>query len=271
MSPVQTVAQVFDAIQQAKTGAADFTTNFFSVEKRLQDWIARGELAYEQTHGAAFFFRKDRDFQHLYYCASDVGALQSGLSVLLSVKSEKVVLDIVGKEAGLADFLTKWEQSGFRPYTKLFRLARIAAPVAAGTEEGVEFAQTGDTTQILSLLEEQFDPYGEQIPLLYELEAAIAQQQILVARRDEVVAGLLFFETQGVSSTLRFWTVDAKFRALKLGSALMRRYFTTQNAVKRYVLWVAADNANAIQKYEHYGYKPDGLVDYVLVNQLIRS
>lgn len=271
MIPAQTVAHVFDAIQAAKTGAADFTTNFFPVEKRLQDWIARGELSLEQTNGAAFFFRKDRDFQHLYYCASAPGALREGLNALSALKSEKVVLDIVGKEAGLVEFLTKWEQSGFRRYTKLFRMARVATSVVAGADEGIEFGQAGDAKQILSLLEKQFDCYGEQIPLLYELEAAIAQQQILVARRDGEVAGLLFFETQGVSSTLRFWTVGEKFRALKLGSALMRRYFTTQNVVKRFVLWVAADNANAIQKYEHYGYKPDGLVDYVLVNQLIRS
>jgi len=272
MTSVQTVAQVFDAIQQAKTGASDFTTNFFPVEKRLQDWIAKGELACEQTSGAAFFFRKDRDFQHLYYCASDASALQAGISALTVPKSEKVALDVVGKEAGLADFLTRWEQSGFRCYTKLFRMARIATQVTAVNDEAeIEFAQAGDATQILSLLEEQFDCYGEQIPLLYELETAISQQQILVARRDGEVAGLLFFETQGVSSTLRFWTVAEKFRTLKLGSALMRRYFTTQNTVKRFVLWVAADNANAIQKYEHYGYKPDGLVDYVLVNQLIRS
>ena len=60
-------------------------------------------------------------------------------------------------------------------------------------------------------------------------------------------------------------------RALKVGSALMRHYFATQNAVKRFVLWVAADNVNAVQKYGHYGYKPDGLVDYVLANQLVRS
>ena len=271
MSPVQTVGQVFDAIQAAKTGASEFTTNFFPVEKRLLDWIARGELALEQTNGVALFFRKDRDFQHLYYCASDVGALQTGLSTLSALKSEKVVLDIVGKEPGLAEFLTKWEQSGFRCYTKLLRMARIATPVAAGADEEIGFAQAGDAAQILSLLEQEFDCYGEQIPLLYELEAAIAQKQILVARRDGEVAGLLFFETQGVSSTLRFWTVGGKFQGLGLGSALMRRYFTTQNVVKRFVLWVAADNANAIQKYEHYGYKPDGLVDYVLVNQLIRS
>lgn len=272
MSPAQSVGQVFAAIQQAKTGATEFTTNFFPVEKRLEEWTARGELSIAAQGGAVVFFRKDREFQHLYYCAPNSGALMEAVATLPELQTEKVVLDIVGKEAGLAGFLNKWEQQGFRRYTKLFRMARITGQVEVGNDDGaVVFAEAADAPQILKLLEDQFDSYGEQIPLLYELEAAVAQKQILIARREGEVAGLLFFETQGVSSTLRFWTVGAKFRALKLGSALMRRYFATQNVVKRFVLWVAADNANAVQKYEHYGYKPDGLVDYVLVNQLIRS
>lgn len=272
MSPAQSVGQVFAAIQQAKTGATEFTTNFFPVEKRLEEWIARGELSVVVQGGVVFFFRKDRDFQHLYYCAPSSSALLEAVKTLADLQTEKVALDIVGKEAGLADFLAKWEQQGFRRYTKLFRMARIAGQAeAVNDDSAVVFAEAADAPHILHLLEQEFDRYGEQIPLLYELEAAIAQKQILIARREGEVAGLLFFETQGVSSTLRFWTVGAKFRALKLGSALMRRYFATQNAVKRFVLWVAADNANAVQKYEHYGYKPDGLVDYVLANRLIRS
>lgn len=272
MSPVFTVAQVFEAIQQAKTGAADFSTNFFPVEKRLLEWIVRNELACEIKEGTAFFFRRDRDFWHLYYAAPNPSALQVGLAALAPLKTEKVVLDLVGKESGLVELLERWGQSGFRRYTKLFRMARVVAEMSGAdhtTEIG--FAESADGAQLLELLEQQFDPYGEQIPLHYELEAAIAQGQILVARRAGAMAGLLFFETQGVSSTLRFWTVGTRFQSLKLGSALMRRYFSTQTGVKRFVLWVAADNPNAVQKYEHYGYKPDGLVDYVLVNQNIRS
>ncbi len=272
MSPVQTVAQVFDAIQQVKAGAVDFTTNFFPVEKRLQDWIVRGEFGYVLNSGVVFFFRRDRDFHHLYYCASSSKTLQDGIAAIEQLKAERVVLDVVGKDGVIVESLSKWEQVGFRRYTKLFRMARMATPAPTLHDEGdIGYAEFADTPQILLLLEEEFDRFGEQIPLCYELESAVAQKQILIARRAGKVAGLLFFETQGVSSTLRFWTVDDKFRSLRLGSALMRHYFSSQNAVKRFVLWVAADNANAVQKYEHYGYKPDGLVDYVLANQHIRS
>jgi len=65
--------------------------------------------------------------------------------------------------------------------------------------------------------------------------------------------------------------VAEQFRAFGLGSVLMRHYFSGQQAVRRFMLWVTAANENALQKYQHYGYAPDGLVDYVLANSLIPS
>jgi hypothetical protein len=51
----------------------------------------------------------------------------------------------------------------------------------------------------------------------------------------------------------------------------MRYYLATHGAVRRFILWVTVSNENAVQKYRHYGYAPDGLIDDVLVNQMIRS
>lgn len=273
MTSVQTVSQVFDAIQQAKAGSPDFCTNFFPVQKKLQDWIDHGELCGEFQRDAVFFFRRDRDFWHLYYCASSRTALYRELTRLPALKSEPVVLDVLGKDSEVAAVLGPWEAAGFRRYTRLFRMARVAQPATGLGNDGgkISFAGAEDVAGILALLERAFDRFGEQLPLIYEIEAAVAARQILVARAGGQIAGLLFFETQGFTSTLRFWAVGADFRDLKFGSALMREYFATQNAVKRFVLWVAADNLNAVQKYGHYGYKPDGLVDYVLANQMVRS
>jgi len=83
---------------------------------------------------------------------------------------------------------------------------------------------------------------------------------------DDTLAGLLFFETQGMTSTLRYWLVAEGFRDRHVGAALMRRYLTTQSAVRRFLLWVIAINDNAVQKYRRYGFAPDGLVDQVLTS-----
>jgi ribosomal protein S18 acetylase RimI-like enzyme len=103
----------------------------------------------------------------------------------------------------------------------------------------------------------------------YEIESAIENRQVLAARREGVLAGLLFFETQGLASTVRFWTVAEKFRDCRVGSALIQHYFQTHGAVRRFTLWVNSNNENAISKYRHYGYAPDGLVDQVLANEMI--
>jgi ribosomal protein S18 acetylase RimI-like enzyme len=105
---------------------------------------------------------------------------------------------------------------------------------------------------------------------LREVQEAIESRQMLAIKHGGALAALLFFETQGLTSTVRYWVVAEKFQSRRFGSALMRYYFAAQSAVRRFILWVVADNKSAVEKYRHYGYVPDGLVDHVLANQLIR-
>jgi hypothetical protein len=270
MIPVLSVAEVREGMQRAKARASDYSTNFFPTEKRLQEWVTRGEL--QQTGGAevVFYFRRDRDFWHLYHCAGNAAALGEGLRSLSENDTEKLVVDLVGNGESQAELTGIYLKAGFRSHGRLMRLAHVskealALPVAGG----VEFAAVADVPLILDLLERNFDKYGEQIPLAHEIEAAAQMRQVLVVKREGALAGLLFFETQGVTSTLRFWAVAEKFRDVKVGSTLMRHYLASQSAVKRFVLWVAAPNVGAIQKYQHYGYAPDGLVDEILVNRQV--
>ena len=77
----------------------------------------------------------------------------------------------------------------------------------------------------------------------------------------------LFFEVTGQSSLLRHWVVDGAHRDRRVGSRLMRRYFADCKDVRRFTLWVISDNDNAIDRYKHYGYQQDGLIDQVLMRQ----
>src|SRR5689334_20766982 len=121
MSPVQSPAQVFDAIQQAKTGATAFCTNFFPVEPKLQVWIDHGELAVAWHPGAALFFRQDRDFRRLYFCAASESALEQGMAATPTLKTDRVMTDLVGNEAALNRLVPAIERTGFRYYTRLQR------------------------------------------------------------------------------------------------------------------------------------------------------
>jgi ribosomal protein S18 acetylase RimI-like enzyme len=133
----------------------------------------------------------------------------------------------------------------------------------------VHYAGESDCQAILDLLQSSFDRYADQLPMLYEIEAAIEAQQILAVKCEGALAALLFFESQGFTSTVRYWVVAERFRSRRLGSILVRHYFAAQSAVRRFILWVTADNDNAILKYRHYGYAPDGLIDHVFVNGIV--
>jgi hypothetical protein len=273
MTPITKAIEVFDAIQAVKSDAPAFCTNFYATERKVQSWIEHGELTGDVRDGAALFFRKDRDFWHFYFCASNPGALQQQLDSLSGMGTERMVVDLVGSETAVSELLSILEKAGFRRYSRLQRMARshsAGLPAAANGDATVEYAHSGDRQAIADLLDSSFDRYADQLPVMHEIHAAIENRQMLVIKCEDAVAAVLFFETQGLTSTIRYWAVAERFRARRFGAALMRCYLQAHVAVRRFVLWVVSTNQNAVQKYQHYGYAADGLIDHVLANQFVR-
>jgi GNAT superfamily N-acetyltransferase len=274
MHLVQSPTEVREAINWAKANASAYCCNFFPSTQKLQSWITHGDLICDQCAGVTLFFQKDRDFWHFYFCAANPGVLQQAVTALPVFKIEPMVLDLVGQELALAGMKGLFENAGFRLYNRLFRMARmvppVTPPVATMADSRVVVAAPADCQPILDLLLRSFDRLAEQIPMLYDIEAAVAEGQIRVVRSGGKLAGLLFFETQGMTSTLRYWLVAPEFQSQRFGSGLMHRYFAEHPAVRRFLLWVVAANIQAIGKYEHYGFAPEGLVDYVFANEKIR-
>ena len=275
MQPVDKVDRVFTVIQRVKSSAPAFCTNFFPVPQKLQNWIDHGELFYEHRPEAAFFFRTDRDFWRVNFCATNGEALKRELMALPDVKMKPMIMDLIEREAVSDSLVPVLETTGFRLYTRLRRLARLGSAsdsqrLSAGDLQPV-YAGNDDARVVFDMLNSSFDRYAEQLPTMHEIEAAISNRQILVMKHLQTLAGLLYFETQGITSAIRYWVVAEKFRALHYGSALMRAYFAAHAVIQRFNLWVLADNQPAILRYQHFGYVSDKLVDHVLVNNLIRA
>jgi ribosomal protein S18 acetylase RimI-like enzyme len=181
-------------------------------------------------------------------------------------------VDLIGNEASLAILLQVMESCGFRRYARLLRLVRSSPPiqpVLAVSEFVIDRADAADCESLMELLNVSFDRFADQLPTFYEIQALVEKRQVLVFKNEKTLAAALVFETQGFTSTIRFWVVAEAFRAHGFGSGLIRHYFVSHPTVRRFILWVTAQNKNALQKYQHYGYSPDGLVDHVLVNEMI--
>jgi hypothetical protein len=268
MAQFTTVQEVFGAIQRVKTNAPAFCTNFFPVQKKLESWIEHGELFGEISDDSAFFLRKERDLCHLFFAAADISRLGRGLDQLPKSRGETMVTDIVGDEKSVSAMRGPLERAGFRAHAQLLRMARLKRlDFEMKTDSGpsIETAGHSDARSVMDLLEGSFDRRADQLPTEYEIEAAIATRQILVIRDRNALAAMLHFETQGMTSTVRYWVVAEPYQSRGLGAALMRHYLFLHANVKRFLLWVNSENRIAIQKYGLFGYSPDGLVDDVLI------
>lgn len=273
METIRQAAEVTAAIQRTRAGSTAYRSNWYTAPARLESWIGHGELCGSLGERAALFLRRDRNLWHLYYSAASPAALREAVAAEPLISSEPVVVDVVGAESAILEAEGAIAVAGFRRYQRLFRMQRMPpageAPRVVEADPRVIAAASSDGGAVLDLMLRSFDIRAEQIPMPYEIEAAIAASQIRVALCHGAMAGILFSETQGFTSTLRYWLVDPGFRGQGLGAALMHRYFAEHPVVRRFLLWVIRDNVDAIRKYEHYGFAADGLLDQVFANERV--
>jgi GNAT superfamily N-acetyltransferase len=275
VNPLPSVAALYEQIAQAKR-AGPPVTNFYPVPDKLQRWIERGELFSVTAGNVLLVLRRDRDFFHLSFVASTAAELAAALRELVASVAETVTVDVLGPRERVAEIAALFVQAGFRGHCALHRMTKTTKqtdlpPPPAVPDLEVVFASRDDAAALAGMLETALDRYAEQIPDEDEMARAASERKVLVIRSGqaigEAIAGLLFFEVTGQSSLLRHWLVDPAHRDRRIGARLMRRYFADCKDVRRFLLWVISDNHNAIDRYRHYGYREDGLIDQVLIRR----
>ncbi|MDD5309569.1 MAG: GNAT family N-acetyltransferase [Deltaproteobacteria bacterium] len=265
MIPVTGTAQIYEAMQDVKNRGPGFVTNFFSTEAKLARWVDKRELSIAPSDRSVILLRRDRDFEHLYFFASDLAAVRAALQGQAGWTTP-LVADLIGREAEILESAALFVDLGYRHHTRLMRLSRIGGGSrVAPPSPDAELALASDAAEVLAMLEASFDRHAEQLPDEGEIAAAIAQGCILVVRDGARLAGLLFFERTGLTAYVRYWLVARAFRDKGVGARLMHGFFARCPDARRFILWVIADNENAIKRYAHYGFKPDGLVDQVMI------
>src|SRR5689334_22546926 len=98
MRPVTCTKELIEAVNRAKTSASDYRTNLFADPQKIKEWIAHGDICYEPGIGSTLFFRSDRDFYHLYFCASTPADLQRVLCSSVVLAELPIVVDLIGQQ-----------------------------------------------------------------------------------------------------------------------------------------------------------------------------
>jgi len=262
------VGVVYEHLERAKR-TGPFITNFYPSQDKLQRWLDRGELFLNPLGDVLFVLRRDRDFLHLYYLASSAADLPAALDELDASVRETTTVDILGKREQVAPLAEKFLEAGFADLCALHRMTRLGdeTRTAATADPQLVFADKSDGNALAGMLETALDRFAEQIPDADEMARAAADRKVLIIRSGTAIAGMLFYEVTGQSSLLRHWLVDPAHRDQRVGARLMRRYFAECVDVRRFLLWVISDNDNAIDRYKHYGYQQDGMIDQVMIRR----
>lgn len=264
IEPVCEVGALLDAVGHVRRDAARPLTNWFAAPERIRAWAAAQALSYVCAEDSVLIFRRDRDFYRLYHVSPDSRRLAAALAGLdRFAPGALLVSDLVGTPPPVDAIAAIHLEHGFRLHRSLVRMARDTAP--GGADPSVEFAEPDDGAAVSAFLEALLDRFVDQVPDLEQVRDAIGERRILMLRRNGLPAAILWFETTGLSSLLRYWYVGDEFRGQGLGARLIRTFFELCRDGRRIVLWVIEDNCDAIAIYRRYGFRSEGLVDRIVV------
>lgn len=277
MKQLPSVAAIYEQMDQARR-AGPLMTNFYPVPDKLQRSVERGQLFSIAAGNVLFVLRRDRDFLHLSFVASSAAELATAVREVVASIADTVTVDVLGPRERVAEIAELFAHAGFRGHCELHRMTKVAkqgepSPSPAPPDPEVVYAGRDDAAALAGMLETALDRYTEQIPDEDEMATAISDRKVMIIRSDRrsspagSIAGMLFSDVTGQSSLLRHWVVDPAHRDQRIGARLIRRYFADCKDVRRFLLWVISDNHNAIDRYRHYGYQQDGLIDRVLIRR----
>ena len=271
MTPYSQAAEIFDFISGIKRNATGFTSSLFAGPEDVQRWIESGAWSSFRGSGSLVAFRQERDITRVYHVAASAGDLHEALRSVVAIQPSRSLLtaDLIGLEGDVERIAAVYGRHGFSGYTSLIRMVRAggdSSPVDVRFPE-VEFANPGDLPVVEAFLRETLDPIRDQIPNTEAIEAALAQRNVLIERRGRELGGMLYFETTGLTSHLRYWYVDPQLHNQGIGGRLLKTWLRTCSDCRRFILWVVEFNEDTIARYRHYGFRFDKLVDQIVIRR----
>lgn len=270
MTAIAAAADVRRVLTAAKTGAG-YGSNFFLADDAVERAAQAGALEAFEFDGAALVLCREPALDRVYYGAADPARLEAALARLGNLPPGRAfVADLVGREGEVEPWANAFAARGYTSLTRIIRMQRLsqgASSADTAADPDIAVAGPGDAEDIHAAIQTNFDVFMDQIPGVDEIRRAAAAETILIARADGRIAALLYYDRAGLTTVFRYWFVLPEYRTTGWGDKLIRRYFRDTAECRRSILWVHERNSRAIPIYRWYGYKPDSVIDVVMIKR----
>lgn len=241
-------------------------TNCYLSSHEVMDKISTHEMHCFCYEGIVVLIHPLDEIHKMYYFLEDQDILVPHLVETIR-EDMKEYRDVVGTVvAKIPDKnISVLERLEFRPYKEYIRKQMpVGAIDWCEAVQMPEIAGIRDLDAIYQLLHGTFDVMSDHLVSRRELSAFLESSHVLKVCINMELAGVLLFESFGKKSYLRSICVDAKYSGRKVGLSLLQGYIEkNQEKTKLFYLWVESTNERAIRLYEHFGYKDDGLREYI--------
>lgn len=244
-------------------------TNLFPDPRKMGDWMRR-KVAFAVVGIAdcrPLVIHED-GFDRLFFCATSIEAAAKACGAYQMACGNVCVLDHVGMAQTQQAAASAFAENGFEIMKTLTRLSRRQNVFVEKTDDlDCRFAEECDAKPIYGLLQSYFNPFAEQLPTEEMVADLCVSGLSFVVCKDGIIQAFLLGEGQGKKSVVRYWFSLPDNRNAGCGGQVMRRYFArcAELGVVAQELWVIDTNDNAIKRYDHYGFRPGMLKDYVFI------
>lgn len=263
LSEVKDYSQILKGLGLIKNKAREskmrLLTNFFPEQKSQNQWIEDRRLKIAVSEHSMILVLADDYADRLFYVSSEAINLTTMIESVHENSAKPIVIEHITNRGGFeldavskSRVLLRYSRSGVLQYI-------------TPKQKSVETAGTDDILRIRKLLLEHFDKITDRIPSISEILSLGSKGGVIEVKENEEIKGFLIYELTGQSIHLRYWWTNPLYRNQGIGSSLMACFFQAGKDTSRQYLWVDKDNDNAIGCYEHYGFSPDGLSDYIQV------
>ena len=269
MTPVTSLAELDHAIAHVRRRADAYVTNLYSDRVTLEKWVNDGCLNLIASDNSLMIARQQTSFTQLYFASSNQVVLTDSLREKLRVIAKPTIVDLIGPESTIKTLSESFRVHGFVLRERLRRMS-IIPPLKRSTDTQTSRlslvaakARQQDVEWIGQALAADFDPFVDQFPSPEELLRLILNHQILVCLTEDGPAGFLLSFRHGSTALIKYWYVSPAYRGQGVGTLLMNALIESAPQPKRLLLWVKDRNQTAIERYEHFGFRREGLVDEI--------
>lgn len=206
-------------------------------------------------NNSIFIMVNQNSFYRFYFFINDYEELKN-LNNFFALYRKPIVLEIISNMQIDDNIYTK---SGFEPY-KIY--SRYRTDKKNKNFDSVKIANIEDTEDISTLINETFDPLSDYIPSNDELKNLILNKEVFIVKVDDKLAGVSIFEKRDKNYYFRLSCVHQKHRPGLIGYMLAS---TSPQDGSNYSTWIDDNNIEAIKLNTFLGYKPDGVKNYIFV------